>query len=311
MPDVYTVLAAFLIVTAITFAAGALALRWWPALGRERLVAAVAGGEAGSILRFDDAAGSAGRRLVERLGRLLRPRDAAKLGRSRQALVYAGFNDPRAVVVFFGAKAVCGLACFAAYGVYAMLIRRAVPNVLVISVVLGIVGLYLPDYWLRRRVRAREKAIVNALPNVLDLLVVCVEAGMAFDAAVARVAQLTDGRESPLHQELLRAHLEMRAGRRREDALRALGERTSAQSLKSLLGAFVQAERLGTPLGHTLRVHSESARAQRRHRAEERAHLAPLKMIFPTVLFLMPAFFLVALAPSLLTLLKMLGQFSR
>lgn len=106
-------------------------------------------------------------------------------------------------------------------------------------------------------------------------------------------------------------HLEVRAGRPRAEALRALGERTGVDEIKAMVSAFIQTERLGTPLGKTLRVHADSARLQRRHRAEERAHLAPLKMLFPTVFFLMPAFFLVTLAPSLLGLLRLLKAISR
>jgi tight adherence protein C len=131
-----------------------------------------------------------------------------------------------------------------------------------------------------------------------------VEAGLGFDAAVARVAEQEELTRSPLHQELMRMHLEVRAGRPREEALRGFGERCGVQEVRSMVSAYIQSEKLGTPLGKTLRVHAESARIQRRHRAEERASLAPLKMIFPTVLFLMPAFFLVAMAPSLIGLIK-------
>lgn len=98
-------------------------------------------------------------------------------------------------------------------------------------------------------------------------------------------------------------HLEVRAGRPREETLRGLGERTGVPEVMALVGAFIQADRLGTPLGKTLRIHAESARVQRRLRAEERAQLAPLKMIFPTVIFLFPVFFLVTFAPGLLKLL--------
>ena len=178
------------------------------------------------------------------------------------------------------------------------------PNVLAYSIGLAIVGFMLPDFWLHNRTKERQRKTINALPDVLDMLMVCVEAGMGFDAAVARVAEQPEGKGSPLHQEMLRMHLEVRAGRPREEALRAFGERTGVQEVKSMVSAFIQTERLGTPLGKTLRVHSESARVQRRHRAEERAYMAPLKMIFPTVLFLMPAFFLVAMAPSMLNLIK-------
>ena len=106
-------------------------------------------------------------------------------------------------------------------------------------------------------------------------------------------------------------HLEVRAGRPRAEALRALGERTGVDEIKSMVTAFMQTEKLGTPLGTTLRVHADSARVQRRHRAEEQAHLAPLKMLFPTVFFLMPAFFLVTLAPSLLGLMRLLKAIGR
>jgi tight adherence protein C len=129
---------------------------------------------------------------------------------------------------------------------------------------------------------------------------------MGLDAAVARVAEQPEGRHNPLHQEMLRMHLEVRAGRPRTEALRAFGQRTGTDEIKAMVTAFIQTEKLGTPLGKTLRVHADSARVQRRHRAEERAHLAPLKMLFPTVFFLMPSFFLVTMAPSLLGLLKLL-----
>ena len=101
-------------------------------------------------------------------------------------------------------------------------------------------------------------------------------------------------------------HLEMRVGRPREEALRGLGERTGVQEVKSMVGAFIQTDRLGTSLGKTLRVHAESARVARRHRAEERAYLAPLKMLFPTVLFIFPAMFLVILGPAFINISKVL-----
>ena len=106
-------------------------------------------------------------------------------------------------------------------------------------------------------------------------------------------------------------HLEMRAGRPRAEALRAFADRTGIPAVRALVGAFIQTDRLGTPLGKTLRVHAESARIERRHRAEERAYMAPLKMIFPTVLFLMPAFFLVAMAPSVLALARAFQSLTR
>ena len=128
---------------------------------------------------------------------------------------------------------------------------------------------------------------------------------MGFDAAVARVAE-QGAKKSSLHGELLRMHLEIRAGRPREEALRSLADRVGSQELRSVVGTFIQTDRLGTPLGKTLRVQAEASRVQRRHRAETKAQIAPLLMLIPTILFLMPSFMLVAAAPSLLRILQIL-----
>lgn len=129
---------------------------------------------------------------------------------------------------------------------------------------------------------------------------------MGFDAAVHRVTEQPETQRSPLHQEMLRMHLEVRVGRPREETLQAFGERTGVAEVRTVVAAFIQTERLGTSLGRTLRVHAESARVQRRHRAEEQAHMAPLKMLFPTVFLLMPVFFLVAMAPLFLKVMEVL-----
>lgn len=303
----------FLIVAGATFLAGMALLRWWPAVQRERLAAPSAGGGPASILRWEGEPGAAWQRTAERIGRAVAGSAEAAPSKYRQRLLWAGYYEPRAVLLLIGAKV--GLAALAGSGyfLYSVLGVRVVPvpRLIAISLILTVVGFFLPDFWLRNRIQARQREIVYALPDVLDLLMVCVEAGMGFDAAVARVAEQPEGRPSPLHQEMLRMHLEVRAGRPRAEALRALGERTGVDEIKAMVTAFVQTEKLGTPLGKTLRVHADSARVQRRHRAEERAHLAPLKMLIPTVFFLMPAFFLVTLAPSLLGLLRLLKALGR
>jgi tight adherence protein C len=303
-PMLYALLS-FLVVVGVTFAAAMLAMQLLPAVRRDRLAAPTTeAGASGSILRYDEEDRPAWQQTVERIGRRIAPKDAGKLGSTRLRLAWAGLHGPHVVPLFFGAKVVAGVVGAIGYPFLGMLQQRVMPNALLVSVVLAVAGFFLPDFWLRSRTQARQRDIVNALPDVLDLLMVCVEAGMGFDAAVARVAEQPQVAKSPLHQEMLRMHLEVRAGRPRDEGLRAFGERTGVQEVKSMVGAFIQTERLGTPLGKTLRVHADSARVQRRHRAEERAYLAPLKMIFPTVLFLMPAFFLVAMAPPLLGLIQ-------
>ena len=303
----------FVMVAGATFAVGALLLRLLPALRAERLAAPVAATATGdvSILRWEDRAGRDWHALVERVGGWLASRDATLFARYRKRLVQAGLHNPTAVALFLGSKATLGVALGLAYLVYGAMIQRALPNLLPVSVVLGGIGFFLPDLWLRLQTRQRQKAITNALPDVLDLLMVCVEAGMGFDAAVARVAEQPGSKAGPLHEELLRMHLEIRAGRPREEALRALADRLGTEELRAIIGSFIQTDKLGTPLGKTLRVQAEASRVQRRHRAETRAQLVPLLMLGPTILFLLPSFMLVAMAPSLLLILKILGSIGK
>jgi tight adherence protein C len=294
----------FVFVGGVTFLAAFLLLKRMPIVDRDRL--RVSGGDPGSasILRFESEIQSRWQRIAVRLGEALGPGDSARRSQYRRKLIQAGYHDPRAVTIFMGAKVGLGCLMLLVYPFYGAMVARVLPNMWTFSGLLGVIGFFVPDYWLARRARMRRQQIVEALPDVLDLLMVCVEAGMGFDAAVARIAESVRT-PSPLHQEMMRMHLEIRAGRPREEAMRDWAERTGTDEVRRIVTAFIQADRLGTPLGKTLRVHAEAARVDRRHRAEARAYMAPLKMIFPTALFLMPAFLLVALAPALLNLLKL------
>jgi len=303
-------LIAFVVVGGSMFLSGALLLRWWPELRRERLMAPTAEAGPATILRWQTAR-AGWQRLVERLGRLTGPREGALLSKHRQRLAWAGHHDPRAVLVFRGVKVAMALALGMGYPLVSLLTQRIAPNLILYSVMLGAAGFFMPNLWLHYRAKARQEDVVNALPDVLDLLTVCVEGGMGFDAALARVAEQPEARNSALHQELLRMIHEMRAGRPRQEALRALADRCGVQEVSAMVSVFIQTDRLGTSMGKTLRVHADSSRIERRHRAEARAYVAPLKMIFPTALFLMPAFMLVAMGPSLLKILAALNLAGR
>jgi tight adherence protein C len=310
-PTIYAILS-FGLVVAVTCVVGVVLLSfWWSPVPQERIQVRAPEATGVTILRWDERTKSPWYRHFERLGRIFVPRDRVKLSRLKRRLSWAGFHDPRAVRYFLGAKVGCLILFGCAYLVFGVVIQRVMTHVLPVSIFLAVVGCFLPDFWLRMRIQARQRDVLHTLPNVLDLLMVSIEAGLGFDAAVARVAERPEVRKSPLHQEMLRMHLEVRAGRPREEALRGLGDRTGVEEVKALVGAFIQAERLGTSLGKTLRIHAESARVQRRLRAEERAHLAPLKMLFPTVVFLFPVFFLVTFAPSMLRLLAALNSMQR
>jgi tight adherence protein C len=306
-PTIYALLSFGLVVGVMSLGGTILLLLWWSPVQPQRLHPPKPEAKGASILRWEERPKTAGQQALQRLGRIFVPRDRAKLSRLRQQLIWAGYHDPSAVWFFTGAKVGCLIVFGSAYFLYGVAVQRVLPHVLAISLILGVLGCFLPDFWLRMRIKARQLKVVHALPNVLDLLMVCIEAGMGFDAAVVRVAERAEVRGSPLHDEMLRMHLEVRAGRPREEALRGLGDRTGVQEVKVLVGAFIQTEQLGTSLGKTLRVHAESARVQRRLRAEERAHLAPLKMLFPTVIFLFPVFLLVTFAPAMLKVLAALG----
>src|SRR3989442_12261640 len=207
----------------LTFAVGFVLLRLLPAFREERLAAPAAGAGSASvsILRWQDGQAGDWRGAVERLGRRITPRDALGVARYSRRLVKAGFHDPRAVPLLLGAKAALGLLGVLAYMIYGVLVQRALPNVLPVSVVLGATAFFVPDLWLWGRIRGRRQAIQNALPDVLDLLMVCVEAGVGFDAAGGRGGGQPERRKRPPAQE--RVGMDLQVG-----GVRPRGERGAA-----------------------------------------------------------------------------------
>jgi tight adherence protein C len=163
--------------------------------------------------------------------------------------------------------------------------------------VMGIIGFSLPTFWLRSAVRSRQRKIVKNLPDAMDLITTCVEAGLGLDAALAKVSEQMKG---PLAKELSQTLLEVGMGRLRREALSDLGQRTGVQELISFVNAVIQAEQLGVSIGHVLKVQSDQMRTHRRQRAEQLAHEAPIKMMFPLVLCIFPAFMLVILGPAVI-----------
>jgi tight adherence protein C len=163
--------------------------------------------------------------------------------------------------------------------------------------VTGIIGFSLPRFWLRSAVRSRQRKIIKSLPDAMDLITTCVEAGLGLDAALAKVS---DQMKGPLAKEISQTLLEVGMGRLRRDALSELGQRTGVQELISFVNAVIQAEQLVVSIGHVLKVQSDQMRTHRRQRAEQLAHEAPIKMMFPLVLCIFPAFMLVILGPAVI-----------
>jgi tight adherence protein C len=174
---------------------------------------------------------------------------------------------------------------------------------IVLAVVFAGLGFTGPDVLVSMRARARREAVCIELPDTLDLLAVSVEAGLGFDGAVARVIEHMPG---PLSEELALALGEMRVGESRQDALKKLSERINAPELAAFVRAIIQADQLGISLGRILRVQAADTRLRRQAAAEERAMKAPIKMLFPTVMFIFPAMFVVVLGPAMMSLLTLL-----
>jgi tight adherence protein C len=160
-------------------------------------------------------------------------------------------------------------------------------------------GYLLPNILLKNAGDKRETLMRNALPDAIDLLTISVEAGLGFDAAVARVAKNTSG---PLAQEFSRLLQEMQLGIGRAEAMRAMGERTSLADLKSFCLAMVQADSLGIPIARVLRIQSHEMRTKRRQRAEEAAQKVPVKILFPVIFFILPTIFIVVIGPVFLSM---------
>jgi tight adherence protein C len=170
---------------------------------------------------------------------------------------------------------------------------------LLVALLLGALGFFVPDYALTLKARGRRERIQADLPDALDLLAVSVEAGLGFDGAVAKLSEHMEG---PLAEEFGLTLSEMRIGESRQEALKRLAERVDAPELSAFVRAIIQADTLGTTLGRILRVQATDSRLRRQAAAEERAMKAPIKMLFPTVLFIFPAMFLVILGPAILNI---------
>lgn len=172
---------------------------------------------------------------------------------------------------------------------------------LVFAGALGI-GYLVPDYWLDRRIRARETAIQRGLPDLLDLMVVCLEAGLSIDQATIRSSEEMRASHPAIAEELGLVMLEVRAGQSRLNAWRHLKERTNVEAVLMLVTILVQADQFGTGISRTLRVHSETMRTHRKRKVEELAAKTSVKLVFPLVLFVFPSFFVVVLGPAIIRL---------
>ena len=231
------------------------------------------------------------------------PKSRERQSGLRQSLARAGIYSPAAVKLVTGSKLILLITGMVAGYVFGLAADDGLMLMLAVSAG-GIVGYVAPMVWLKLQIKANQRALTYGLADALDLMVVCVEAGLTVDSALQRVGQELSLAHPALARELGIAHMETRVGLSRPDALRNLGQRTDNGALKSLAAMLIQADRFGTSIASALRIHAETLRQNRHHAAEEMAAKASVKMTFPLVLFVFPATFIVLAGPTVYKMLQ-------
>ncbi len=229
------------------------------------------------------------------------------LGETRKALVRAGIRQEEGPALYYGARILGALLLPALVLLMGAALHTAVLRATPLLAVSAGLGYFLPRFLLKSRIRKRQEAIRLGLADALDLLVICVEAGLGLNQALIRVAEEMSHACPPIAEEFGLVNLEMRAGTSRPDALRHLSERTGVEDLQSLVAMLIQTDRFGTSIAQSLRVHSDTLRTKRRQRAEEAAAKTTIKLVFPLVIFIFPAMFVVILGPAILHILEQLS----
>jgi tight adherence protein C len=234
----------------------------------------------------------------------LQPKTEAEVGKLRAKLNYAGFRTEVAPSIFLGLK-IIGLAVGFVAGGGAMLLSKGwTTEAGMYTVAIAGAGFYLPDIVLRFISKSRQNNIFFGLPDALDLMVVCVEAGLGLDQAMRKVSEEMKKTYTVIAEEFGLCNLQLQMGRARNDVLHDLGARTGVDDLKALAAILIQADKFGSSVAQALRVQSDSMRTRRRQMAEEKAAKTAVKLIFPLVLFIFPAIFIVLVGPAAITMIN-------
>lgn len=235
----------------------------------------------------------------------LLPRNSQEVSTVQRRLARAGYRETSWVNVFYSARLVvpallCLLATVSGFYEY---------NPLFVYGLAAGLGFLMPDYWVNNRIAARQMKLRLGLPEALDLIVICVEAGLTMDRATMRAAEELRVSQPAIADELNLVCLEQRAGRPRSEAWKHLAERTEVESIRSMTSILVQADKFGTSIGKSLRIYSETLRTQRRQEVEELAAKTTVKLVFPLVLLIFPSLFLVTLGPSMIVIMEGFSDF--
>jgi len=231
------------------------------------------------------------------LARML-PRSKKDMNRLRTRMVRAGIAHPGAPVIYSIAELVLPVAL--GVGIYTS--GLLAPPTLWLAVLAGVAaGYFAPSLWVDNRLSKRRRQIENGLPDALDLLVVCIEAGSGIDQAILKTSDEISFSYPALGEELRILNSEIRAGKTRIEAFKSLAQRTKVDDVRALTAMLIQTDRFGTSVGQALRSHADTSRVKRRQRAEEAAEKIGVKLVFPLVLFFFPAFYVVVLGPAIIT----------
>jgi tight adherence protein C len=237
--------------------------------------------------------------LLSTLGTRVSDAGGTSMSQTRQWLAHGGYRSEQAGTIFLGMRVTSAALGIASILLLSAVAQLAFQQILMLAAIGGLFGWMLPYFIVSRKVRKRQDSIRLALPDSLDLMVVCVEAGLALNQAIVRVAEEIDRVSPEMSEELTVVNLEIRAGTPRDEALRHFSERTGVEDVKAFVSMLLQTDRFGTSIADSLRVHADTLRTKRRQRAEEAAAKLTVKMLFPLIMFVFPAFFVVLLGPSI------------
>jgi tight adherence protein C len=275
----------------------------------ERLERATGGADLPSIAELDRGDDKLFARIASVLrpfARLVKPAEGEELSRIQRSLVHAGYRGESAVEILLGVKLLLPLLVI--IGLWQIDSHLEQPFELAPAIAIAFISIafffLLPNMWLNSKIANRQQAISDHLPDSMDLLVTCVEAGLSLDAAMARVAQELELVAPILAQEMKQTLLEIQAGVRRSDAFHRLSNRTGVEDLRTLSAMIIQTEMFGTSVSRALRVHGDGMRTKRMQRAEEKAAMASVKMTVPLIMCILPSLFAVVIGPAVAMVAK-------
>jgi tight adherence protein C len=226
-------------------------------------------------------------------------------------LAQAGYRRPSSVSNYYGSR-LSGALFLGLLGILLGVILRFQPPIIFLFTFVGIaIGGFIPRIWVGHKIVQRRWEIRRSVPNMLDLMVVCVEAGLSLNAAIQKIAEETVKTHKHLSEELHLVNQEILIGKTRADAFRNLARRTGVEELRSLAVLLIQADKLGTSIANSLRVLADSLRVRRRQMAEEAAHKTSIKLVFPLVLLILPELLVILLGPAVITLFKTFSEMAK